>query len=96
MAPGTIDDAMWPLLGRKLQVVGKALDGHATGSATGKPYPRLSRCQGSVAGEFDDCVMVSAMSHDLCGLAQGCATCNLPGCAAGVAIARTEWLWHET
>lgn len=35
IAPGTIDDAMWPLLGRKLQVVGKALDGHATGSATG-------------------------------------------------------------
>ena len=35
MAPGTIDDAMWPLLGKKLQVVGKALDGHATGTATG-------------------------------------------------------------
>ncbi len=37
IAPGTVDDAMWPLLGRKLQVVGKALDGHATGTATGKP-----------------------------------------------------------
>jgi len=36
IAPGTVDDAMWPLLGRKLQVVGKALDGHATGTATGK------------------------------------------------------------
>lgn len=35
IAPGTIDDAMWPLLGKKLQVVGKALDGNATGSATG-------------------------------------------------------------
>lgn len=35
IAPGTIDDAMWPLLGKKLQVVGKALDGHATGTATG-------------------------------------------------------------
>ncbi len=40
IAPGTIDDAMWPLLGKKLQVVGKALDGHATGSATGKPSPK--------------------------------------------------------
>ncbi len=39
IAPGTIDDAMWPLLGRKLQVVGKALDGHATGTATGKTSP---------------------------------------------------------
>ena len=39
IAPGTIDDAMWPLLGRKLQVVGKALDGHATDSATGAPHP---------------------------------------------------------
>ena len=39
IAPGTIDDAMWPLLGRKLQVVGKALDGHATGSATGAAQP---------------------------------------------------------
>ena len=37
IAPGTIDDAMWPLLGKKLEVVGKALDGHATGSATGEP-----------------------------------------------------------
>lgn len=37
IAPGTVDDAMWPLLARKLQVVGKALDGHATGTATGKP-----------------------------------------------------------
>ena len=36
IAPGTVDDAMWPMLGRKLQVVGKALDGHATGTATGK------------------------------------------------------------
>ena len=35
MAPGTSDDAMWPLLARKLQVVGRALDGHATGTATG-------------------------------------------------------------
>lgn len=35
IAPGTVDDAMWPMLGRKLQVVGKALDGHATGTATG-------------------------------------------------------------
>ncbi|DBA88569.1 TPA: hypothetical protein ACH3X2_005037 [Trebouxia sp. C0005] len=35
IAPGTVDDAMWPLLARKLQVVGKALDGHATGTATG-------------------------------------------------------------
>ena len=35
MAPGTSDDAMWPLLARKLQVVGQALDGHATGTATG-------------------------------------------------------------
>ena len=68
MAPGTIDDAMWPLLGRKLQVVGKALDGHATGSATGNPYPTLGcRVVSSVAGEVDDCAMVSAMCHDLCG-----------------------------
>ena len=39
IAPGSIDDAMWPLLGRKLQVVGRTLDGDATGSATGKAYP---------------------------------------------------------
>jgi len=39
IAPGTVDDAMWPLLGRKLQVVGKALDGHATATATGKSLP---------------------------------------------------------
>lgn len=41
IAPGTIDDAMWPLLGRKLQVVGRALDGNATGSATGDSPPTL-------------------------------------------------------
>ena len=45
IAPGSIDDAMWPLLGRKLQVVGRTLDGNATGSATGSVYASLPHCQ---------------------------------------------------
>ena len=73
IAPGTIDDAMWPLLGRKLQVVGKALDGNATGSATGTATdPALGYDTASATGIAAAC-------------ATGCATSSATGTAAAAA-----------
>lgn len=84
IAPGTIDDAMWPLLGRKLQVVGKALDGHATGSATGIPYLTYTASLSTAVQIV--LMVVPLLCCDPDGYAMGFATSSLHDHATGSVV----------
>jgi hypothetical protein len=62
IAPGTIDDVMWPLLSRKLRCLGRALDGAAVGLEVSQPCESAPTTEGgsSAAAAAEEGIMDEA------------------------------------
>jgi hypothetical protein len=54
VAPGTVDDVMWPLISRKLRCLGRALDGRAAGLELSQRAEEADGPPGTAADAADD------------------------------------------